>query len=346
MRTIRLPTRAYTRIFMSAFFVTALIILGVLEFGTIPLRDALCRSMYPENSINMVYTGELAPYINASSLITHLLAARDGQVVSSSIALGEIIHQSWKTKDVPPAYHSLTTSWRSVYSNWTYVLWDNYDNRALVENLYPEWVRAYDALPSDIYRAHFTRNLYMHTFGGIYADIDSEAISPLDLLVEAQRRTGIPTAFLGTMVTSSHDLHGVPDAFMAASAPGHPLWLVIAQDTVDWSRARSWDRSVPLPGPEYVSGPVSLRRSIANYSPSVLKSSSPYAVSSEAIAPVVLFSPEVIYPFTWDRSRPHISTATKECVCWMAMSTFNPRMCKKMTGAQWVVHYWKHAWKS
>ncbi|KAG8684565.1 hypothetical protein FRC11_011912, partial [Ceratobasidium sp. 423] len=101
----------------------------------------------------------------------------------------------------------------------------------------------------------------------------------------------------------------------------------------------------------YVSGSVSLRRSIVNYSPSVLESysigaSSAYSTSSEPIAPVVLFSPEVIYPFAWDRPRPHISTATQECVCWMAMSTFNPGMCKRMTGAQWVIHYWKHSWQS
>ncbi|KAG8692148.1 hypothetical protein FRC11_003850, partial [Ceratobasidium sp. 423] len=68
----------------------------------------------------------------------------------------------------------------------------------------------------------------------------------------------------------------------------------------------------------YVSGSVSLRRSIMNYSPSVLDSSSigassAYSTSSEPIAPVVLFSPEVIYPFAWDRPRPHISTATQEC---------------------------------
>ncbi|KAH7335937.1 hypothetical protein B0J17DRAFT_630157 [Rhizoctonia solani] len=307
--------------------------------------------MYPEHTSNTVYTGEVAPYVNASSLIAHLLAIRDGQMVSPSIITGEIIHQSWKTQDVPSAYHSLMTSWRAMYSNWTYVLWDNDNNRALVKALYPGWLSAYDALPADIYRAYFSRNLYMHAFGGVYADVDSEAVSPLDPLLEARRDTVAPTAFLGTMGTSSHYLHGIPNAFMAASAPGHPLWLVVAQDAVDWSRARSWDRSTPTPGPEYVSGPVSLRRSLIKYSPSVLEASSvevrdplAYSTSNETVAPVILFSPKVVYPFAWDRPRPRLSTATQECVCWMAMSTFNPETCKKMTGAQWIIHYWKHNW--
>ncbi|CAE6443174.1 unnamed protein product [Rhizoctonia solani] len=351
MKTEPISTRVHARIFLSGFLIAALMILGVVEFGTISLRNTLCRSMYPEQAGHMVYTGELASSVNASYLIAQLLAVRGGQMVSSQITPGELIHQSWKTQDVPSNYHSLMTSWRSIYSNWTYVLWGNDDNRALVETFYPVWLSAYDALPSDIYRAYFARNLYMHAFGGIYADIDSEAVSPLNPLLKAQKSQGTPTAFLGTMKTSSHNLHGIPNAFMAASAPDHPLWLVVAQDTVDWSRARSWDRTVPIPGPEYVSGPVSLRRSIMNYSPPMFNSSiiehnnaPTYSTFKETVAPVVLFSPEIIYPFTWDRPRPHISTATQECVCWMALSTFNPGMCKRMTGAHWVIHYWKHTW--
>ncbi|KAJ1305811.1 hypothetical protein OPQ81_010539 [Rhizoctonia solani] len=261
------------------------------KFGTVPLRNTVCRSMYPEYAGNTVYTGELAPHVNASSLIAHFLAIRNGRTVVSSIVPGEIIHQSWKSQDVPSGYHSLVTSWRSTYFNWTYVLWDNDDNRALVEAFYPEWLSAYDAFPSDIYRAYFTRNLYMHTFGGIYADIDTEAISPLSPLIEAQRLTSPPTAFLGTMEISSHYLHGIPNAFMATSAPGHPLWLTVTQDAVDWARARSWDRSAPVPGPEYVSGPVSLRRSIMNYSPSVLESS----YMGESYLPIHMGSPTTPY---------------------------------------------------
>ncbi|CAE6503970.1 unnamed protein product [Rhizoctonia solani] len=350
MKTAHLSTRAHAHIISSALIAISLGILAILEFGTLPLRNAICRSMYPEHATGTAYTGELAPYVNASSLISYFLAIRDRRTISPSIIPGQILHQSWKSQDVPPVYHSLMTSWRSAYSNWTYVLWDNDDNRALVEAFYPEWLSAYDALPSEIYRADFTRNLYMHTFGGIYADLDSEAISPLGALIKAHRLADPPTAFLGTMKTSSHDLHGIPNAFMASSGPGHPLWLVAAQDAVDWSRARSWDRSAPVPGPEYVSGPVSLRRSIMNYSPSILEllatGASNADSTGEPIAPVVLFSPEVIYPFTWDRPRPNILTATQECVCWMAMSTFNPGVCKRMTGAQRVINYWKHSWQS
>jgi hypothetical protein len=65
---------------------------------------------------------------------------------------------------------------------------------------------------------------------------------------------------------------------------------------------------------------------------------------NSTIAPVVIYSPDVIYPFTWDRRRPQIRTAAQECVCWMNMPTFNPAACKRMTGARWVINYWKHSW--
>lgn len=93
---------------------------------------------------------------------------------------------------------------------------------------------------------------YRYTFGGIYADLDSEAVAPLRPLLDAQANAdaqSAPIAFLGAMETSTHELHGIPSAFTAVSAPGHPFWLVVAQDAVDWSRARSWDRSIPTPGP-------------------------------------------------------------------------------------------------
>jgi mannosyltransferase OCH1-like enzyme len=247
----------------------ALFTLTTLEFGSASVRSIICRATYSQTPFGTTHVDNFAQSINASTLIASMLAMQDGRKASVSIALGRILHQSWKTQDPPPAYHSLIASWRSIYPDWTYVLWDNEDNLALVDTFYPEWRSAYDALPSDIYRAGFARNLYMyvhlttsssfvtflnskyayrHTFGGIYADIDSEAITPLHPLLDAQKKSP-PIAFLGAMDTSSHELHSIPNAFMAASAAGHPLWLVAAEDAVDWARARSWDHSVPAPGP-------------------------------------------------------------------------------------------------
>ncbi|KAG8704827.1 hypothetical protein FRC09_003310 [Ceratobasidium sp. 395] len=244
---------------------------------------------------------------------------REGRRVPVTIASSKIIHQHRNTADIPTVYHSLMASWRSTYPNWLYVLWDDESNLKLVEAFFPEWRNAYNALPSETYRADFARNLYMYLFGGMYADLNSEAISPLEPILAAQVLTKPPIAFLGMMQTSTAHLHSIPTAFMASSAPGHPLWLKSAQDAVDWARARSWGRNIP--GPEHATGPVALRRSIMNYSPLSLE-----------LAPIL---PAVPFPSdTLNHSTPQMQLRT--------VVDLTPAACKKMTGARWVVNFWEH----
>lgn len=99
--------------------------------------------------------------MNASTLIAEALALREGRPVSAAVASGKVIHQSWKSRYPPANYHSMMSSWRNVYPGWEYILWNDDDNLELVETFYPEWKDAYLALPSNIYRADFARNLYM-----------------------------------------------------------------------------------------------------------------------------------------------------------------------------------------
>lgn len=98
-----------------------------------------------------------------------------------------IIHQSWKTSDLSSIADIASwrlwqpqDAWRSFHHTedvgnkheWLYVLWSDEDNRELVKQLYPQYLEGYDTWPHGISRADFVRNLYMHAFGGIYADLD------------------------------------------------------------------------------------------------------------------------------------------------------------------------------
>lgn len=137
-----------------------LITLTTLEFGGASLRGTACRAVYPKTPLSTT-NADYFPSVNASTLIASILAMRDGREVPTPISSSKIIHQSWKNRDPPSSYRPLMDSWRSTYPDWAHVLWSNEDNLALVETFYPEWRSAYDALPSDIYRAQFARNLYM-----------------------------------------------------------------------------------------------------------------------------------------------------------------------------------------
>lgn len=87
------------------------------------------------------------------------------------------------------------------------------------------------------------RYLYMHRFGGVYSDLDAECLKPMDSLLfpsngSFPNKREIVLAYMG------HDRrfrHGVPNAFLAASSPGHPFWIFlvkrIMKEYTDWANA-------------------------------------------------------------------------------------------------------------
>ena len=64
------------------------------------------------------------------------------------------------------------------------------------------------------------RVFYMHRFGGMYADLDMEALRDLTPLLKDS--TEHVLAYLSDTWTLRHN---IPNAWMA-SPPGHPFWLV------------------------------------------------------------------------------------------------------------------------
>ena len=69
----------------------------------------------------------------------------------------KIIHQSWKTSDVPEVYHAWVSTWLQNHPTWVYKLWTDDENRELIARHYPWFLRDYDnftkaswtALPPD-----------------------------------------------------------------------------------------------------------------------------------------------------------------------------------------------------
>jgi hypothetical protein len=96
--------------------------------------------------------------------------------------------------------------------------------------------------------------MYMHRFGGVYADLD------LTPLVSLSRHISIPstnessgnrTAYVGRMSSEEFE-HSIPNAFLASTAPFHPFWirpLQFVRDDSTWYYRR----------PEDLTGPIALR---------------------------------------------------------------------------------------
>lgn len=102
---------------------------------------------------------KMAPEVSAVDLLKRPIATRLGTVP-------KLFHQSWIDSNLPAKFQMWSKTCRTVHHDYEWVLWTNEDNEKLVEMHFPWLLKAYKALPGDIYRADLARNLYMYIFGG------------------------------------------------------------------------------------------------------------------------------------------------------------------------------------
>ena len=94
----------------------------------------------------------------------------------------KIIHQTWKTKDVPKITIPWIESWKRLNPDWEYRFWTDEDNLKLCQEEFPELLYIYTSYQFDIQRADVARYMILYQHGGLYADIDTECFRPVDAL--------------------------------------------------------------------------------------------------------------------------------------------------------------------
>jgi hypothetical protein len=140
----------------------------------------------------------------------------------------KLIHQTWKTNDIPQGMGD-PESWRRLNPDWGYTLWTDDMLLQFMHAHHPELVELYQSYPHGVQRADLARYCLLHAFGGIYADVDTRCLAPLDPLVREERvvlceepphvhfhahRRGIKTQYFnGTM----------------AGPAGHPFWAKLIE---------------------------------------------------------------------------------------------------------------------
>ena len=75
----------------------------------------------------------------------------------------------------------LAARWRGAPVGWQHWLWTDKDNRQLWSKHFPDMLAMYDAYPNPIQRADASRLLYMHVFGGVYAQAGSPSMAILSI---------------------------------------------------------------------------------------------------------------------------------------------------------------------
>ncbi|KAL6771149.1 hypothetical protein ACKKBF_B34135 [Auxenochlorella protothecoides x Auxenochlorella symbiontica] len=137
-----------------------------------------------------------------------------------------ILHQTYKSADVPQSARRLMLSWRTLHPGWDIRFYDDQDCLDFVRREFPEYLAAYRSLERDVQRSDFFRYMVVLRLGGVYADIDTEARQPLDGLLASS-----DTLVVG-WESDFPDAQATVDAWYVrprqvlqwvfAAAPGHP----------------------------------------------------------------------------------------------------------------------------
>lgn len=98
-----------------------------------------------------------------------------------------IIHQTWKTDAIPDDFRAFSITWRERNPGWEYRFWNDRDLLEFVASHYPELLELFCSYRHGVQRADAGRYMLLHHFGGVYADMDSECVQPLEPLVSEDR---------------------------------------------------------------------------------------------------------------------------------------------------------------
>jgi len=95
----------------------------------------------------------------------------------------KIIHQTWKTDQIPDRWIPVRESCVAAHESWEYMLWTDKSGRELIEREYPWFLPIYDGYRYPIQRADAVRYFILHHYGGVYMDLDIGCLRPMDSLL-------------------------------------------------------------------------------------------------------------------------------------------------------------------
>jgi hypothetical protein len=119
-----------------------------------------------------------------------------------------IIHQTWKTADIPERYRACQASWREYHPDWTYILWTDADIEAFVIEHFPRLLDLFQRYPDQIQRVDAARYMILFKYGGVYADLDVccrrsfESLLAYDVFLAETEPLGVSNDLMGCAKTS------------------------------------------------------------------------------------------------------------------------------------------------
>ena len=140
----------------------------------------------------------------------------------------KILHQTWDTYDIPQQAALYVKSVLQLHPEWDYWFWTQKDIQCYFRHKHGEYLDLLNSYPNVQHRANVMRYFTLYDYGGVYMDIDIQALRPMDVW-----------RYLGHAIISqetyehTYILHKIPypnlmNTVMAAR-PGHPYFKLVQE---------------------------------------------------------------------------------------------------------------------
>ena len=129
----------------------------------------------------------------------------------------KIIHQTWKSKEVPAKWQAYVDKVQQLNPEWEYRLWTDDEIDVFVKEEFPDFYETFVNFSRVIMRADVIRYLIMYKIGGVYLDLDYEMLQPFNF--------GAETLVLPLNRSVSYgDEKDTLGNCIFASVPNHKFW--------------------------------------------------------------------------------------------------------------------------
>lgn len=98
-----------------------------------------------------------------------------------------ILIQTWKTHSLPDVFEKYRQEWISYTPNFKHILFDDKEIRDFIIKYFPNYLKKFDSFTFNIEKVDFFRYAILYVLGGVYADLDTHPIKPIDKWVNLNK---------------------------------------------------------------------------------------------------------------------------------------------------------------
>jgi len=168
----------------------------------------------------------MLPYARPAVLRSHIEAGaqplRWASTPGSKSGIRKIIHQTWKTDQLPGRLKNWSESWKTCLPGWEYRLTTDSDNRDYIAKHFPSLLATYDGYDSPIKRADAFRYAVLAKEGGLYVDLDIECLRDPSSIFDSME------GMSDLLVCEGPSCRQISNAIMASTGPSRFFRTVVS----------------------------------------------------------------------------------------------------------------------